>query len=91
MGGRDLGEGGKISPDLRDRFSATVEERGTQWVNTTEHFLCKILMSRHPFSFLSKYAISCGSSTPTDSSDDSLIRLQGSCLNPSCLKSGAAR
>lgn len=42
MGGRVLGERARISPDLRDRFSATVEERGTQWVNTTEHFLSKI-------------------------------------------------
>lgn len=38
-GWEGFGGGGKISPDLRDRLSATVEERGTQWVNTTEHFL----------------------------------------------------
>lgn len=44
MGGRVLGEGRKISPDLWDRLSATVEERGTQWVNTTERFLYKIFL-----------------------------------------------
>lgn len=33
-----LGDSG-VSPDLLDRISATVEERGTPRVNNTEHFL----------------------------------------------------